>query len=55
MLEVKQEAVQNHGLSIALSEGQGIPDYINAPSEQYDGIVYIIHTTLAEGQYTDPV
>ena len=35
--------------------GQGIPDYINAPSEQYDGIVCIIHTTLAEGQYTDPV
>ena len=30
------------------------PDYIDAPSEQYDGIVHMICTVLAEGQHTDP-
>ena len=40
--------------SIALTFGQGIPDYVNAPSEQYDGIAHMIHATLAEGQHTDP-
>ena len=30
------------------------PDYIDAPSEQYDGIACMIHAALAEGQHTDP-
>ena len=30
------------------------PDYINRPSEQYDGIACMIHAVLAKGQHTDP-
>ena len=30
------------------------PDYINAPSEQYNGIAHMICTVLAKGQHTDP-
>ena len=32
----------------------GHPDYVNAPLEQYDGIVHMICAVLAEGQHTDP-
>ena len=39
---------------MAPTEGQGIPDYVDGPSEQYDGIARMIRATLAEGQYTDP-
>ena len=37
-----------------ITDGQGIPDHINAPSEQYGGIARMIHTALAKGQHTDP-
>ena len=30
-----------------------IPDYVDAPSEQYDGIAHMIHAALAKGQHTD--
>ena len=30
------------------------PDYVDTPSEQYDGIAHIIRAVLAEGQHTDP-
>ena len=30
------------------------PNYVNTPSEQYDGIACMIHAVLAEGQDTDP-
>ena len=33
---------------------KGIPDYVDAPLEQYDGIACMIHAALAEGQHTDP-
>ena len=49
-----QEIVQQRGRSMAPTEGQGIPDYVDGPSEQYDGIARMIRATLAEGQYTDP-
>ena len=47
--DIEQETVQNHGQSMALTEGQGIPDYINTLLEQYDSIMHMIHVTLAEG------
>ena len=43
-----------HGRSVALTDGKGIPDHVDAPSEQYDGIAHMIRTALAEGQHTDP-
>ena len=30
------------------------PDYVDMPSEQYNGIVHMICTALAKGQHTDP-
>ena len=30
------------------------PDYVDTPSEQYDGISHMICAVLAEGQHTDP-
>ena len=30
------------------------PDYIDAPSEQYNGIMHMICAMLAEGQHADP-
>ena len=53
-IDMEQETVHYHRWSIGLTKGQGIPDYVNAPSEQYDGIVHMIRTALAEGQHTDP-
>ena len=41
-------------ISYTPTEGQGIPDYIDVPSEQYNGIMHMIHAMLAKGQYTDP-
>ena len=52
--DMEQETVHYHGWSIALTFGQGIPDYIDAPSEQYNGIARMICTALAEGRHTDP-
>ena len=53
-MDVEHETTHYREQSVALTEGQGIPDHINAPSEQYDGIARIICTALAEGQHTDP-
>ena len=44
---MEQETIHYHGQSVALTDGQGIPDHINVPSEQYDGISHMIHTALA--------
>ena len=51
---MEQETIHYHGQSVALTFGQGIPDYINMPSEQYDGIAHMICAALAEGQLSDP-
>ena len=37
-----------------IGDGQGIPDHVDVPSEQYDGIARMICAALAEGQHTDP-
>ena len=42
------------GQSVALTDGQGIPNHVDVPSEQYDSIAHMIRTALAEGQHTDP-
>ena len=42
------------GWSIALTFSQGIPNYIDMPSEQYNGIAHMICAALAKGQHTDP-
>ena len=50
----QQETIHNSGRSVALTNGQGIPNHIDVPSEQYNGIAHMIHTALAKGQHTDP-
>ena len=52
--DVEQETIHYCRWSVALTFGQGIPNYVDMPSEQYDGIACMIHAALAEGQHTDP-
>ena len=53
-MDVEQETTHYRGWSVALTDGQGISDHVNAPSEQYDGIARMIRAALAKGQHTDP-
>ena len=53
-MDVEHETTHYHGRSGALTNGQGIPNHIDMPSEQYDGIARMIRAALAEGQHTDP-
>ena len=53
-MDVEHATTHYCGRSVALTDSQGIPDHIDAPSEQYDGIAHIIRTALAKGQHTDP-
>ena len=53
-MDVEQETAHYRRRSIALTDGQGIPDHVDTPSEQYDGIACMIRAVLAEGQHTDP-
>ena len=53
-MDVEHETAHYRGRSVALTDGQGIPNHIDAPSEQYDGIAHMIHAVLAKGQHTDP-
>ena len=53
-MDMEHETIRYRGWSVALTDGQGIPDHINVPSEQYNGIARMIHAALAEGQHTDP-
>ena len=53
-MDVEHETTHYCGWSVALTEGQGIPNHVDAPSEQYDGIARMICTALAKGQHTDP-
>ena len=53
-MDVEHETTHYCGWSVALTDSQGIPDHINAPSEQHDGIARMIHAELAKGQHTDP-
>ena len=51
---MEQETIHYHGWSVAPTKGQGIPNYIDTPLEQYNGISHMICVALAEGQHTDP-
>ena len=53
-MDVEHKTAHYRGQSVALTDSQGIPDHVNTPSEQYDGIVHMVHAALAEGQHTDP-
>ena len=53
-VDMEQETIHYHGWSIAPTKGQDIPNYVNAPLEQYNGIACMIHAVLAERQHTDP-
>ena len=53
-IDMEQETAHYRGWSVALTNGQGIPNHIDAPSGQYNGIARMIRTASAEGQYTDP-
>ena len=53
-MDVEHETVHYCGRSVALTNGQGIPDHVDVPSEQYNGIARMIHAALAKGQHTDP-
>ena len=52
--DVEQETIHYCRRSVALTQGQGIPNYVDAPLEQYDGIAHMIRAALAKGQHTDP-
>ena len=45
--DMEQETIHYHRRSVALTEGQGNPNYI-------DGIAHMICAALAKGQHTDP-
>ena len=53
-MDVEHETAHYCGQSVALTDSQGIPDHVDVPSEQYDGIARMICAALAEGQHTDP-
>ena len=53
-MDVEHETAHYRGWSVALTDGQGIPDHVDVPSEQYNGIAPMICTALAKGQHTDP-
>ena len=53
-MDMEHETAHYHRPFVALTNGQGIPNHIDAPSEQYDGIACMIHAALAKGQHTDP-
>ena len=53
-MDVEHETAHYRGQSVALTDSQGIPNHVNAPSEQYNGIARMIHTVLAKAQHTDP-
>ena len=53
-MDVEHKTAHYRVRSVALTDGQGIPNHVDVPSEQYDGIARMIRTVLAEGQHTDP-
>ena len=53
-MDIEQETAHYCRQSVALTDGQGIPDHVDAPSEQYNGIAHMIRAVLAERQHTDP-
>ena len=45
-VDMEQETIHYCGRSIALTKGQGIPNYVDMPSEQCNGIACMICATL---------
>ena len=41
-MDMEHETAHYHGQSVALTNSQGIPDHVDVPSEQYDGIACMI-------------
>ena len=37
-IDVEHKTICYRGRSVALTDGQGIPNHVNMPSEQYNGI-----------------
>ena len=52
-MDVEYETAHYRGWSVALTDGQGIPNHVDAPSEQYNGIACMIRAALAKGQHTN--
>ena len=50
-MDVEHETAHYCGRSVAFTNGQGIPDHVDVPSEQYNGIAHMICAALAEGQH----
>ena len=53
-MDMEHETAHYRRWSVALTDGQGIPDHLDTPSEQYNGIACMICAALAKGQHTDP-
>ena len=53
-MDVEQETTHYRGQSVALTDGQGIPDHVDAPSEQYDGIAHMICDEKAQAHASRP-
>ena len=53
-MDMEQDTTHYDRRSVALTDGHGIPDHVDMPLEQYEGIARMICTALAEGQHTDP-
>ena len=53
-MDMEHKTAHYCGWSVSLADGQGIPDHIDMPSEQYDGIARMIRAVLAKGQHTGP-
>ena len=49
-----EETLHYCGQSVVLTKGQGTPNHVDMPLEQYDGIARMIYAALTEGQHTDP-
>ena len=53
-MDVEHKTAHYCRWSVALTNGQGIPNHVDTPSEQYDSIARMIRAVLAKGQHTDP-
>jgi len=50
----EQQALTSREPSIALTDGQGIPDQLDGSHELYDGIMCMIHVALEDNMHADP-
>jgi len=50
----KQQALASREPSIALTDGQGIPDQLDSSHKLYDSITCMIYVALEDNMHTDP-